>query len=138
MRVATLESELLELRSRLPCPVEPSAVANAGRTAERPTLSISGLLIAVILATTTTFGAFFLASKMIDDVPIFVRWLLLITPSALVGILLGARYSSRLRTLACAGILIGGIPIACFCVVDAITRASSTPETYRQQQPLLY
>ena len=121
VRVATLESELLELRSRLPCPVEPSAVANAGRTAERPTLSISALLIAVILATTTSFGAFFLASKMIDDVPIFVRWLLLITPSALVGILLGARYSSRLRTLAFAGILIGGIPIACFCVVDAIT-----------------
>jgi hypothetical protein len=95
-RVAALENELLELRSRLPSPVESSAVANNGRTAERPTLPISRLVIAVTLATAVLLAELFLLAN--TDLGPFVQWLLLIMPSALVGIWLGTCYSSRFRT----------------------------------------
>ena len=117
-RVAALESELLELRSRLPSPVESSVVTNNGRTAERPRLPISRLVIAVILATGALFGGVFLSAKIL--LPSFVEWSVLIMPSALVGIWLGTCYSWRFRTLALAGALIGSIPITYFSVAHAI------------------
>jgi hypothetical protein len=119
-RVAALENELLELRSRLPSPVESRAVANNGRTAERPTLPISRLVIAVTLATGVMSVVVFLLWKTKTDLPRFVMWSLFIMPSALVGIWLGTCYSARFRTLAFAGILIGSIPATWMSVADAV------------------
>lgn len=125
-RVAALESELLELRSRLPGPVESSAVANTGPTAERPMLPISRLVIAVTVATAAMSGAVFFLWQ--TTLPQFVIWSVLIMPSALVGIWLGTCYSSRFRTLAFAGTLIGGITATWMIVADAIAGRFQTPD----------
>lgn len=119
-RVIALESELLELRSQLHSPVGPSS-ATTKQTAERPKLPMSRLVLAIVLTMAVYAGATILIGGGSVKVPRFVLLLLLTVPPAVAGVWLGTRYSSRFRTFALAGALIGAVPVAGFAVMDAIS-----------------